>query len=499
MIATQNAIYGIGRFSTVRVEPDQAAPRRRRSRSPRSRSDHERGLGGRRLRHRSAHVLGAPPRSYTRRGVLTPLTTLDLDARPEYASRPPHRGFIHCTRPPRIACSPSDAARSVVPRRQGRRRAGIDYLTVEAYTKARAHARVGLATPVGTRRLQLRIGWQYTYTDFVTVFIDERVRRQARRYRTTSARTPARSCSICATSRSSRGAALRRDARREGHAVRGQSFDYLQLTPEVRGFLSIGRSCSRRALDWVRSPATCRSPSDTTAGGMSSQRGFPQRGLSPLATEHRPDAPDLRSAARARRVEHRGADPARRAQGSRSRRGRVPRRRRRHVHGEPARSAEPARRGGGGPAPAHVDRPDRVDRRLSAQPDRAGRAVRRAPTGTSLFIAVVRQAFRSIDDAKAAPRSCAGIKPIALGLVALLLVIAIITVVFVLQTRCRPRDHPAPRGGRAREQLPGGAEIERIDGSVFGTLTIRNLELVGRDGKRQISSGRSRSASRCCR
>ena len=90
------------------------------------------------------------------------------------------------------------------------------------------------------------------------------------------------------------------------------------------------------------------------------------------------------------------------------------------------------------------------------------------------------------------------VKRIALGLVALV-VIAIITVVFVLQTHFGREIIRHRAEAALASSFPGGATIERIDGSVFGTLTIRNLELFGRDGKRRSSSGRSRSASRCCR
>ena len=73
-------------------------------------------------------------------------------------------------------------------------------------------------------------------------------------------------------------------------------------------------------------------------GGMASQRGFPQRALSPSLPST--DLTRLIAVGGAGLIEESiEARPARRAQGRRSRRGRVPRRRRRHVHRERARSA----------------------------------------------------------------------------------------------------------------------------------------------------------------
>ncbi len=77
------------------------------------------------------------------------------------------------------------------------------------------------------------------------------------------------------------------------------------------------------------------------------------------------------------------------------------------------------------------------------------------------------------------------IRRVIVGLVSLIAIV-IVGVLFVLHTHwgrelVRERAEAALRGA-----FPGGATIERRDGSGCGTVTVSNLELDGRDGKRMV-------------
>ena len=86
VLATQTAIYGMGQFATVRIDPDRegttavVAVKITVTELTKNEASAGGGFGVDPLTY-SGRVRG----SYTRRGFLTPLTTLALDARPEYA------------------------------------------------------------------------------------------------------------------------------------------------------------------------------------------------------------------------------------------------------------------------------------------------------------------------------------------------------------------------------------------------------------------------------
>jgi outer membrane protein assembly factor BamA len=165
-IATsQRAIYGMKRFSTVRVLPDksdgdvidvkislaQSAP-------------HELSLGG---------GFGFDPMSYEVRGragySITgwpwPLTSVDIDTRPAYALLRDGSGYE-----PRVrAMAKLTRIDLFAPFITGEVEGGYNYLVVEAYTSYGPRARLGLQTPLGIQQLQLRVGWQVERLDFRNV------------------------------------------------------------------------------------------------------------------------------------------------------------------------------------------------------------------------------------------------------------------------------------------------------------------------------------------
>jgi outer membrane protein insertion porin family/translocation and assembly module TamA len=287
LVKTQNALYGFGRFSTVRVDPDRGSDKTIITvKITVAEGDHNElrvGVGG---GVDPLTYFGRIHVAYSRVGVITPLTTFVADLRPEYALEQDQCGwdFWHCKRDPRVRLLGTLTQQDLfIPNVKGDLELGVDYLTVEAYTKVGAHARVGLATPVGTPKLQLRVAWSYAYADFTTLFIDPAYApmlgidhsNYIGAY-TASAILDLRDKPI------EPHQGLYADIRvSKGTKYAGGDFDYLQATPEVRAFMSLGETVfavrGRFGAIWGDVPETER----YYGGGMSSHRGFAQRRLSP--------------------------------------------------------------------------------------------------------------------------------------------------------------------------------------------------------------------------
>src|SRR4051812_22841875 len=80
------------------------------------------------------------------------------------------------------------------------------------------------------------------------------------------------------------------------------------------------------------------------------------------------------------------------------------------------------------------------------------------------------------------------LKRIVLGAIALVM-IAVILVVILLHTDWGREQVRKRVESVLRDQFPGGAHIGKLGGSVFGTLTVDQLELDGADGKPLIAAG----------
>ncbi len=287
LVLTQNALYAFGRFSTVRLDPDRSGDATTIAvKITVTEGDHNElrlGFGG---GVDPLTSFGRIHLAYSRVGVITPLTTFAADLRPEYALEQDQCSwdFWHCKRDPRVrllgTLTQQDLFATDV---KGDIELGVDYLTVEAYTKVGAHAKVGLTTPLGTRRLQGRVSWTYAYSDFLTLFIDPQYAPMLGidHANYVGAFNAAISLDLRDKPVEPRNG-LYADARiTKGTKLAGGDFEYLQATPEVRGFVSIGDTTfaarGRFGAIWGDVPETER----YYGGGMSSQRGFAQRRLSP--------------------------------------------------------------------------------------------------------------------------------------------------------------------------------------------------------------------------
>jgi outer membrane protein assembly factor BamA len=305
---SQVEIYEIGRFSAVQLVPDRSGGATVDVAVELAEANrHEiHGGGG----------FGIEPATYEPRvrgggsyvPAALPLLTLAADARVAYTIpysldqsqlEPKVRGLV--------SAQYLDLFR---PRLRGEVELGADYQTVEAYTWTGEHVRLGLASPLGLRWLQLRLGWVLEHLTFAKPDLA-----------LVSPWDPS-SCSVmgpaCETIEHALGldraqlrgayqASLVADLRDNaidphrgvylglpvtmGTPLAGGDLTYVQLTPEVRGYVSLaGTVIAARVrvgaiLDDI--PVTERYYS----GGTSGQRGFSDRRLSPVATMTDGDSP----------------------------------------------------------------------------------------------------------------------------------------------------------------------------------------------------------------
>ncbi|CAN5294399.1 hypothetical protein BH11MYX1_BH11MYX1_11500 [soil metagenome] len=291
IVDTQAAIYGIGLFSTVRVEPANQDINPivavKVSVTPVTKNEASAGFGA-----------GLDPTAYslrlrgtwTRHGILTPLTTSALDLRPEYAFETATcRGWYRawtCKRDFRGRLVETITQQDLfAPEIKGDVEGGVDYLVYEAYSKLGAHVRLGIASPIFTKKLQLRVGWLYQINDFPTVYVDDTSKPlgiHAVNY--VGAYTGALVLDLRDHAINTRFGIYAELRVAQGTPAALGGYTYTQVTPEVRGYLPISKKfvlAARARLGTISGnvPATER----YFGGGTSSMRGFGARQLSPFA------------------------------------------------------------------------------------------------------------------------------------------------------------------------------------------------------------------------
>lgn len=283
---TQRRLYELRRFSTVRVLPDKSDGDVINVRISLSRSSrNELALGG---------GVGMDPATYEIRartgysilGWPTPLTDFNLDLRPAYAMLRDGSGYE-----PRIRAMAKfrrmDLFRPFV---VGEVEGGYNYLTVEAYTSYGPRARLGVESPIVWKQLRLRVGWEIEYLDFrrISPLIDPTLQMQLGLDQperigmyTQAASLDFRDNPVEPTLGTY--SELRVD---EGTTFAGGAFNFLRVTPELRGYVPVPLTSfvvaarARVGRFWGDIPVTER----FYAGGATSQRGFGERRLSPTLT-----------------------------------------------------------------------------------------------------------------------------------------------------------------------------------------------------------------------
>jgi outer membrane protein assembly factor BamA len=292
--ATQAELYALGRFSTVQVVADRGSADQRVvdvTVEVVQSSRHELQAGG---------GVGYEPTTFEVHGrggysgVPAALPLLTVTTAVRAALTIPH-GFDSEQLQPRIRGLFSvQYLDLLLPRLRGDIELGLDYQTIEAYTWTGEHARLGLGMPLGVRWLQLSVGWLIEQVQFSSpdAALDPATQHELRLDR--DQRRGAYQASLVADLRDNaiephRGAYIDLRAER-GTRYALSDLTYLQLTPELRGYVSLGGTVvaarARVGMIFGDVPVTERYYS----GGIS-QRGFAYRRLSPLATNTVDGAP----------------------------------------------------------------------------------------------------------------------------------------------------------------------------------------------------------------
>lgn len=293
-IATsRTAVYGIGRFSSVRVDIDRTSQAAvvpvTITVTPATQWEARAGAGGgldtlsyqARLRFSLSHA-----------GWPTPLTTLGVEFRPALIVQRDSCAFYQvwtCKIDPRLRLIGTAKKQDLIVRGlDGELEGGLDYLALEAYTVEGARVRLGLDVPLSLRRIHALAGWQLASYKFVSInpAVDAATQSELRidrDYERVAAFTQAISVDYRDNPVSPRLGAYGEFRVAEGTAIAGGSFNYLQLTPDIRGYVPLGPVvlAARVRVGVIKGdvPPTER----YYAGGASSQRGFAERRLSPLA------------------------------------------------------------------------------------------------------------------------------------------------------------------------------------------------------------------------
>ncbi len=282
--ATQRRLYAIQRFSTVQVQADNhdiddAVVDVKIAVSQAAR--HEIKLGGGAGIDPTAYEVRARG-SYSITGFPTQMDTSTLDFRPAY-------GYLRATG----GWEPRVRALGKIERQDifwtystGAVEAGYNYLAYEAYTSYGPHARAGLGTPVITDRLRLNVAWDFEQLGFrhISPLVDPML--QAHLGIDHANRIGNYEQALVLDLRdnptnTTRGLYGELKAV-EGTRFAGGAFDYLQLIPELRGYVPLGgvvlAAKARAGTFYGDAPATER----FFSGGASNHRGFGERQLSPF-------------------------------------------------------------------------------------------------------------------------------------------------------------------------------------------------------------------------
>lgn len=281
---TQRNLYGFGRFSTVRVQPDKTGnPVVGVEVAVSEGARHEIKLGG---------GFGMDPSSYEVRGRAGytvagwpfPLDTLSIDLRPAYAYL---RGGDGGTEPRIRALAKLERKDLFWTYGTGDVQAGYNYLTVEAYTNYGPLASLGYETPVLTDKLRVRVGWGIQQVSFSHQSEVLPLAKQQEIGITGSEVLGTYQQGVVVDLRDhpieptlGAYAELRVS---EGTKLAGSELDFLEIMPDVRGYVPLPILDGVLALHgrfggiYGDVPATER----FFGGGATGQRGFSERKLSP--------------------------------------------------------------------------------------------------------------------------------------------------------------------------------------------------------------------------
>lgn len=284
---TQRALYALGRFGTVQVQPSK---------------DESRVVGvtvsvteGARRTVELGGGFGVDPLAYEIRGragySITgwpfALDTSTIELRPAYAIM--RAGGYQ----PRMRAIARIERQDVFwTYSKGDVEVGYNYLATLPYTSYGPHVRLGFSTPIVNRRVQLRVGWGLERLDFrdISPAIDPTLEMQLHldEAQLVGAYSQALSLDLRDHPIEPMQGGYAEVRVTEGTRYAGGRFDYLEVVPDLRGYLPIWKPWNALLAGRVRFgtingdvPVTER----LFSGGASNHRGFGERGLAPFVLE----------------------------------------------------------------------------------------------------------------------------------------------------------------------------------------------------------------------
>nr|HEX4313778.1 BamA/TamA family outer membrane protein [Kofleriaceae bacterium] len=287
---TQRALYGVGRFSTVRVQPALGDDKQTTIGvkivvSEANRHELRTGVGvGLDPLYYSARFRA----QYTQDGVFDPLTTFAAEFRPELTLLRDTSGASEEITPLVRLIGRLTRQDLLFPNVKGELEGGLDYLTIEAYTQTGARARVGISGPLGTDKLQARVGWTFAVYSFSNVSPAVDAAEASRLGLDSTERLGAYTQAITLDLRdnpiepTSGLFAAFQIAEGSKYALGG--LDYLEMSPVLRVYLPlVGGIVLAGRLHVATISGDVPVTERFYAGGASSDRGFSERRLSPVA------------------------------------------------------------------------------------------------------------------------------------------------------------------------------------------------------------------------
>ncbi|MBA3464566.1 MAG: BamA/TamA family outer membrane protein [Deltaproteobacteria bacterium] len=285
LVASQQQLYGLGRFSTVRVQPVKEGGHSvidvKVDVAEGSKREIKLGIGA---GMDSASYEARARAGYTIVGWPFQMHTFSLDLRPAYA-RLRDTGEYE----PRIRAIARDERQDLFwTYARGIVEGGWNYLAVEAYTSYGPRAKLGFETPVKTDKVKLRLGWSIERLRFrrISPLIDEDLQARIGIGLDEIQQVGAYEQSVIVDLRdhptNTRYGVYGEVRVAEGTPAAGGKYSYIQLVPELRGYVPLGPVVFAARARWGRFfgqdvPATER----FFSGGSVSQRGFSERRLAP--------------------------------------------------------------------------------------------------------------------------------------------------------------------------------------------------------------------------
>lgn len=286
---TARLLYGVGRFSTVQVKPDLT--------DDSATIINVKILLSEANRHelRVGFGVGLDPLDYSLRaravysqaGVFDPLTTLSAEFRPALTLLRDTSGDSEEVTPVVRLIGRLTRSDIGLPNVKGEIEGGLDFATIEAYTQTGFRARVGLSSPLGWDKLVARIGWNFGLFTFSNISPAIDVDTSHRLGLDTTERLGTYSEAIALDLRDRpiepRKGAYAAVQLIEGTPLAGGADSFFELAPELRAYIPLGPFVVATRAHLATINGTVPVTERLYGGGASSNRGFSERRLSPIA------------------------------------------------------------------------------------------------------------------------------------------------------------------------------------------------------------------------